>query len=132
MKTKAVRSVEALIPPKFSQDDVSFYKWLAGFLDGDGYLCFYEKRNRPSLQIAQAAWNLHLLQLLETKFGGSIRKVNRGDQSNTYNYILNKRSKLVELLHGLNGYIRATSRTLQFKKLCNFYNITSIEPSIFI
>jgi hypothetical protein len=129
---KAVRSVEALIPPKFSEEDVSFYKWLAGFLDGDGYLCFYEKKNRPSLQIAQAAWNLHLLQLLETKFGGSIYKINTKNESNSYRYVLKKRGRLIELLHGLNGYIRATSRTLQFKKLCNFYNITSIEPSIFI
>lgn len=132
MRTKAVRSVEALIPPKFSKEDVSFYKWLAGFVDGDGYFYFYEKKSQPSLRITQAVWNLHLLQLLKTKFGGSIHKPNGGDQPNTYEYTLSKRSKLIELLHGLNGYIRATSRTLQFKKLCNFYNITWTEPSIFI
>jgi hypothetical protein len=132
MRTKAVRSVEALIPPKFSEEDVSFYKWLAGFVDGDGYLYFDEKRDQPSLKIAQAGWNLHLLALLEAKFGGSICKIKRKNQSNSYIYCLKKRSKLIELLHGINGYIRATSRTLQFKKLCNFYNIKWIEPSIFI
>jgi hypothetical protein len=132
MRRKPVRSVEALVPPKFSQEDVSFYKWLAGFLDGDGYLPFYEKRDEPSLKINQATWNLHLLELLKAKFEGSIRKIKTKNQSNTYIYVLTKRSKLIELLHGMNGYIRATSRTLQFKKLCNFYNITWIEPSIFI
>lgn len=132
MRTKAVRSVEALIPPKFSEEDVSFYKWFAGFLDGDGYLYFYKKRDLPSLQITQAIWNLHLLALLKTKFGGSICKIKTKNQSNSYIYVLTKRSKLIELLHGINGYIRATSRTLQFKKLCNFYNIKWIEPSIFI
>lgn len=132
MRRKPVRSVEALVPPKFSEEDVSFYKWLAGFVDGDGYLYFDEKRDKPSLKIAQAAWNLHLLALLKTKFGGCFFKIKTKNQSNSYLYVLAKRSKLIELLHGINGYIRATSRTLQFKKLCNFYNIKWIEPSIFI
>lgn len=132
MRRKPIRSVEALIPPKFSEEDVNFYKWLAGFLDGDGYLYFYEKRDEPSLKIAQAAWNLHLLELLKAKFGGSINKIKTKGESNSYRYVLKTRNELIELLHGLNGYIRATSRTIQFKKLCNFYNITWIEPSIFI
>jgi hypothetical protein len=132
MRIKPVRSIQPLIPPTFSQEDISFYKWLAGFLDGDGYFAFYEKRDEPSLKIAQATWNLHLLELLKAKFGGCINKIKTEGESNSYRYVLTKRDKLIELLHGMNGYIRATSRTIQFKKLCNFYNITWIEPSIFI
>jgi hypothetical protein len=132
MRRKPVRSIKPLIPPKFSKEDIEFYKWFAGFLDGDGYFAFYEKREEPSLKIAQATWNLHLLELLKEKFGGSINKIKEKRVSNSYRYVLTKRPKLIELLHGLNGYIRATSRTVQFKKLCDFYNITWIEPSICI
>ncbi len=33
------------------------------------------------------------------------------------------------MLHGVNGYIRATSRSVQFKKFCDLCNITYIQPS---
>jgi len=132
MRRKPVRSIEPLIPPELSQEDINFYKWLAGFLYGDGYFAFYEKRDEPSLKIAQATWNLHLLELLKDKFGGSIHKIKGEGESNSYRYVLTKRDSLIKLLHGLNGYIRATSRTLQFKKLCDFYNIIWIEPSVLL
>ena len=128
MPMKFVRSSEPLIAPVFSQEDILFYKWLAGFLDGDGYFAFYEKRNEPSLRIKQATWNIHLLELLKQRFGGYLGKAVKSEDSNTYEYVLAKKDCLIELLHGVNGYIRGTSRTIQFKKLCEVYNITYIEP----
>jgi hypothetical protein len=127
---KFVRSTEPLIPPIFTPEEILFYKWLGGFVDGDGYFGHYEKRNETSLNISQASWNLHLLEQLREKFGGSLMKVNKGEKSNAYLYRLAKRDNLIELLHGVNGYIRATSRTVQFKKFCNLYNITYIEPNV--
>ncbi len=132
MRRKPVRSIEPLIAPKLSQEEINFYKQLAGFLDGDGYFAFYEKKDEPSLKIAQATWNLHLLEFPKDKFGGSIHKIKRKDKSNSYRYVLTKRDSLIILLHGVNRYIRATSRTLQVKKLCNFYNIIWIEPSVLL
>ena len=130
MAKKFIRSTEPLIPPIFTPEEILFYKWLGGFVDGDGYFNHYEKRNETSLNISQASWNLHLLEQLKKKFGGSLMKINKGEESNAYLYRLAKRDNLIELLHGVNGYIRATSRTIQFKKFCNLYNITYIEPNV--
>jgi hypothetical protein len=130
MRKKYVRSAEPLLPPIFTPEEILFFKWLAGFVDGDGYFCHCEKRNETSLNIAQASWNLHLLEQLREKFGGSLRKLNRGEKCNTYRYRLAKKGNLIELLHGVNGYIRTTSRTVQFKKFCNLYNITYNEPNV--
>jgi len=126
---KFVRSNEPLLPPIFTKEEILFYKWLAGFLDGDGYFAFYEKEKQPSLRIKQASWNIHLVELLKEKFGGYLGKASKSEKSNTYEYCLAKRDCLISLLHGVNGYIRATSRTIQYKKLCDFYNITYIEPN---
>jgi hypothetical protein len=130
MAKKFIRSTEPLIPPIFTPEEILFYKWLGGFVDGDGYFAHYEKRNETSLNISQASWNLHLLEQLKEKFGGSLMKINRGEESNSYHYRLAKRDNLIQLLHGVNGYIRATSRTVQFKEFCNLYNITYIEPNV--
>jgi hypothetical protein len=130
MRKKYVRSGEPLLPPIFTPEEILFYKWLAGFVDGDGCFYFYEKENKTYLEIKQATWNLHLLEQLKEKFGGSIRKITDGGKQNSHHYRLSQKDRLIELLHRLNGYIRATSRTVQFKKFCNLYNITYIQPNI--
>lgn len=130
MPKKFIRSCEPLLAPNFSQEDILFYKWLAGFVDGDACFYFYEKRNETSLQIKQATWNLHLLEQLKEKFGGSIRKITDGGKRNSHHYCLAQKDRLIELLHGVNGYIRATSRSVQFKKFCDLYNIAYIEPDV--
>jgi hypothetical protein len=128
MPMKFVRSSAPLIAPVFSQEDILFYKWLAGFVDGDACFYHYEKRNETSLQIKQATWNLHLLEQLKERFGGSIRKITDGGKTNSHHYSLAQRDRVIEVLHGVNGYIRGTSRTVQFKKFCEIYNIIYIEP----
>jgi hypothetical protein len=130
MAKKFIRSTEPLIPPIFTPEEILFYKWLGGFVDGDGCFTFYEKKNESSLRIKQASWNIHLLEMLKNKFGGYLGKASKNEESNTYEYCLAKKDCLVKLLHGVNGYIRATSRTVQFKKFCNLYNITYIEPNV--
>ena len=72
MTKKFIRSSEPLIAPNFSQEDILFYKWLAGFLDGDGYFAFYEKEQQPSLRIKQASWNIHLVELLKKSLAGTL------------------------------------------------------------
>jgi hypothetical protein len=130
---KIVRSPTPLNPPEFTKDDIHFNKWLAGFIDGDGYFYLSTRetlnRNRKAaLEIKQALWNNDILLLLKEKLGGNIYK----KQGSTNVYYLRKREHLIPLVHKVNGHIRATSRTVQFKKLCDFYNITWIEPSICI
>ena len=125
---KFIRSLTPLNPPKFTKDDIHFNKWLAGFIDGDG--CFNLKPPKPSgsrgatLEIKQALWNNDILVFLKEKLGGNIYKA----QGNTNAYCLTKREDLIQLVHKVNGYIRATSRTVQFKALCELVNITYISP----
>jgi len=126
---KIVRSPTPLNPPEFTKDDIHFNKWLAGFIDGDGYffLSPHETLNgnrEATLEIPQALWNNDILVFLKEKLGGNIYK----KQGSTNAYYLNKREHLIPLVHKVNGHIRATSRTVQFKALCELVNITYISP----
>jgi hypothetical protein len=120
-----IRPLHPLIAPTYTEDEVCFYQWLAGFIDGDG--TFKVTNTYCRLQIEQATWNLHLLQLLERKFGGTIRKCKR--YPNTHIYGLSDRSSLIEIAHGINGNIRATNRIVQFQNLCNVFHINCQSPS---
>jgi hypothetical protein len=126
---KFIRSLTPLNPPEFTKDDIHFNKWLAGFIDGDGY--FYVSphdtlngNRKAALSIAQALWNNNILLLLKEKLGGNIYKA----QGSTNAYYLCKREHMITLVHKVNGHIRATSRTVQFKALCEMLNIAYIRP----
>ena len=119
-----IRPLHPLIAPTYTEDEVRFYQWLAGFIDGDG--TFRVTNTYCRLQIEQATWNLHLLQLLERKFGGTIRKCKR--YPNTHIYGLSDRSSLIEIAHGINGNIRATNRIVQFQNLCDVFHINYQSP----
>lgn len=119
-----IRPLHPLIAPTYTEDEVCFYQWLAGFIDGDG--CFRVDGNYCRLQIAQATWNLHLLELLQEKFGGKISKCKTGP--NTHNYYLPDKSSLAEIAHGINGNIRTTNRIVQFQNLCDVLNINYQPP----
>jgi hypothetical protein len=126
---KIVRSPTPLNPPEFTKDDIHFNKWLAGFIDGDGhfYLSPHQTLNgnrETALKIAQALWNNNILLLLKEKLAGNIYKA----RGSTNVYYLRKREHLIPLVHRVNGHIRATSRTVQFKALCELLNITYIRP----
>lgn len=120
------RSKIPLLPPIFNQEEIEFNSWLAGFIDGDGYIYVSKKRDCCNLQLKQAEWNIHLLELLKNKLGGGIYRVK--ETKNTYVYHLSKHAAMINLTHCLNGHIRATSRSDQFKGMCQVYNIDYIQP----
>jgi len=111
---KFERSNTPLLPPIFNEDEIKFNSWLSGFIDGDGYFYVEKGGTTPycTLQIKQANWNIHLLELLQKRFGGGIYRV-KGTK-NSYLYMLGQRDAMINLTHCVNGYIRGTSRTLQF------------------
>ena len=120
-----VKSLLPLVPPIYTEEEVHFNQWLAGFVDGDGY--FEIQGNFCRFSMPQATWNLHLLVLLQSRFGGKLTKVPK--KPNTYRYDLtNETGQLIELAHAVNKEIRGVSRAAQFTKLCAVYNITYIEP----
>ena len=103
-------------------EDKTWNEWLAGFIDGDGYIrsvnghCF--------LQIPQETKNLHILYMIQGKFGGTITKSNFSE--NTYKYYLGSHIGMVQLAHRINGNIRGVTRVRQFKELCTLLKITYI------
>jgi hypothetical protein len=124
-KKEIYKSLTPLVSPVFTESEILFHKWLAGFIDGDGY--FQVRQNKyVSLIIKQATWNLHLLKLLKEKFGGNIYKVKNGP--NTHTYQLESKDNVIKIIHAVNGYIRTNNRTLQFKNACKLYNIEYIQP----
>lgn len=126
MKTYT-RSLLPLLPPVYTKKDIHFNEWLAGFVDGDGHL--ENQGNFCRLSVPQGTWNLHLIQELQSKFGGKLNKVPSG--LNTYRYDLtNEDGQLIELLLAINGNVRGKSRTEQFIKMCHVYNIDYITPRV--
>ena len=124
-----IRSLTPLIAPKFTKSEIQFNKWLAGFIDGDGYFFVsphetLSGNRRAYLSIPQALWNNEILLFLKEKLGGSIYP----KHGNTNIYMLRDRKDLIKLVHQVNGYIRATARTVQFKALCELLNIKYISP----
>ena len=118
------KSLLPLIPPIYTEEDIRFNQWLAGFIDGDGY--FEIQGNYCRFSMPQAEWNLHLLESLQSKFGGKLHKVPK--TLNTYRYDLtNQDGQLIRLAHAVNSEIRGVSRTAQFIKMCEVYNITYIK-----
>jgi hypothetical protein len=124
-KKEIYKSLTPLVSPVFTESEILFHKWLAGFIDGDGY--FNVRQNQyVRLEITQATWNLHLLKLLKEKFGGNIYKLKNGP--NSHIYYLGSTDPIIKIIHAVNGYIRTNNRTLQFKNACEFYNIEYIQP----
>ena len=121
------KSLMPLAPPFYTQEDLNFNQWLSGFIDGDGHLEI--QGNFCRLSVPQAEWNLHLLELLQKKYGGKIHKVPK--KLNTYRYDLtNEDGNLIQLAHAINGNVRGQTRGPQFIKLCNVYNITHVVPKL--
>ena len=121
------KSLLPLVPPIYTEEDIHFNEWLAGFIDGDGHLEI--QGNFCRLSVPQGTWNLHLIQLLQSKFGGKLNKVPSGINTHRYD-LTNEDGQLIELAHAINGNVRGKIRTEQFIKLCNVYNINYIMPKL--
>ena len=124
MRKPHVRSVTPLVSRVYTEEEVHFNQWLAGFIDGDGH--FRVQNTYCRFQVEQATWNLHLLELLKGKFGGKIDKCKR--YQNTHLYALSDRETLIELAHRVNGNIRATTRNAQFQNMCEEFSIVYKSP----
>lgn len=119
-----IRPLAVQLPPLFTDEEVQFNQWLAGFIDGDG--CFRVTKTYCRFQIEQATWNLHLLHLLKKLFSGKLDKCKR--YRNTHCYAFSDREALMELTHMINGDVRATSRSSQVQNVCKLFNINYVPP----
>lgn len=96
-----------------------FIEWLAGLIDGDG--CFLlSQKGYGSLEITMDLRDSYCLYIIKNKFGGSVR-LRSG--SNSFRYRLHSKVGLLQILNDVNGYLRHSTRILQYNKLCFKYNI---------
>jgi len=130
MGHKYVRPLLALISPVFTKEEISENEYIAGLCDADGYLRVVG--NRCFFEVTQADHNIHLLEFLQSKFGGRIWMPNRDAERNgkTYYYRVSSKEAMIKLAFMLNGNVRATSRNNQFQQLCQLLNIVYLPPVV--
>jgi len=104
--------------------DKSFFEWLAGVIDGDGYFNL-SKKGTARLQIIMDIRDIKALYEIKHKLGGSIRTI---ANANALRYQLNHKKGLVILLNYVNGLIRNPIRLLQMNKLCLKYGMKLLYP----
>lgn len=108
-----------------SKKDLKFKQWLAGLIDGDG--CFtYSKKGYAGLEITMDIRDERALQTVKNVYGGSIKL---RSNANALRYRLHHKSGVLALITDINGKIRDSNRLLQFKKICDKYNLDLIYPN---
>lgn len=101
-----------------------FNQWLAGLIDGDGYLGLTEGKY-PICEITVGIEDEKMLRKIQNKFGGSIRPKSG---NNSYRYRLSNRPAMIALINAINGNIRNSKRLPQLHKLCLNLNILVLDP----
>ena len=129
MGKRYVRPLVPLVPPLFTAEEVHENEYFAGLSDADGYIRVYG--NRCYYEMAQATWNVNLLQLFESKLGGRVWRPKRNrdnPEDNSVIFRVSTKEAMVKLAFMINGNVRGTARNAQFQKLCMLLNITYIPP----
>ena len=107
----------------FNSDELKWNEWLAGVIDGDGYLTI-QKNKAAVLEITMPLNDETLLYQIKQKLGGNI---NRRKESLSIRYRLGHKDGIINLINRINGNIRNTIRVKQFKKICSYFTIDYIE-----
>lgn len=113
------------IPHRFAgEGDIKFNQWLAGLIDGDGYLGT-SKGKYSSCEITLALEDEKALRQIQNKFGGSI-KLRVGVKA--IRYRLHNKEGIIKLINAINGNIRNSKRLVQLYQVCDLLNIKPINP----
>lgn len=106
------------------KETLSFNQWLAGLIDGNGYLKV-SKQGYTSCEITLRLEDIKALQQIKNKFGGSI-KLRSGVKA--VRYRLHNKKGMINLINAINGNIRNSKRLPQLHHVCSILNIPVIEP----
>jgi len=112
------------IDKKFTAVEISWNQWLAGLIDGDGYLAIQKSNNVAVCEITMPLEDEKVLQQIKQKLGGSIT-LRSGAKA--VRYRLCHQIGIKNLILRINGSIRNTVRIPQFKTLCNKFNVAYLE-----
>jgi hypothetical protein len=107
-----------------TSDFQSFYEWLAGLIDGDGFF-YISKKGYASLEIVTESRDINCLNVIKEHFGGNIRKMSNVD---CFRYVLSDKKGLENLILSINGLLRNPKRLEQVNKICNLYGIVFNDP----
>lgn len=117
-------SSTAMISKEQQSDQIQFFEWMAGLIDGDGQFQT-TKKGFSSLKIIMGINDKYPLYEIKHKYGGSIKPISG---SNALKYKLHNLKGLINLIKDVNGLIRNPARMLQLNRICEKYNINLLEP----
>lgn len=120
-----------------TKSDTEFYSWLAGFIDGEGYLGIVKQKSshriHPRLGISNTC--KEVLRYIQNRVGGYLRNSRKATRLNHATYILTwRRTKAIELLKKIIPYL--TIKKEHARLLISFpvnnsgKNITEIQRGI--
>jgi len=111
---------------KLSQaPEMQWNQWLAGVIDGDGYLAI-QKNGVAVCEITMGLKDEYLLAQIKQKLGGHL-KLRSGAQA--IRYRLSHKAGLQDLILRINGFIRNSIRVKQFKLICQHFGIEFQEAA---
>lgn len=96
--------------------------WLAGLIDGDGYLSF-SKKGYAALEITIESRDQRCLHEVKNFFGGAIQP----GKGKWYRYRVHNKAGLLHVINAVNGRLRNPIRVLQLAKICEAYKIQLLE-----
>ena len=109
----------------YSNIENKWNQWLAGVIDGDGYLAI-QKNNVAVCEITMPLDDEYLLAQIKQKLGG---KISLRSGAKAVRYRLGNKAGIQELIHRINGLVRNSQRIPQFQKLCDKFKIDFIPAS---
>ena len=115
---------QGLTYPLKTRENLDFYEWLAGLIDGDGYFNL-SKKGIARFNLVMDIRDKAAVTYIQQKLGGSIYKISN---AKALKYQLTSKNNLINLINNVNGLIRNPTRLTQMNKLCIKYGITLIYP----
>lgn len=112
-------TVNTKLCKKKLNDEIHFSYWLAGLIDGDGYLGVC-KKNYVCCEITVGDKQLNLLSLVKKNLGGTIKK---RKNVKAYRWRLHNKKSMETLINHINGKLLLNSKKLQLENLCRSLNI---------
>jgi ubiquinol-cytochrome c reductase cytochrome b subunit len=106
-----------------SNQEKKWNQWLAGVIDGDGYLAIQKSNNVAVCEITMPLKDEKLLAQIKQKLGGHIR-LRSGAKA--VRYRLGHQQGMKELIDRINGSIRNSQRIPQLQRLCKKFEILFI------
>ena len=106
---------------------IHFSYWLAGLIDGDGYLGV-SKQNYTTCEITVGEKELNLLTKIKKRLGG---KISKRINAKAYRWRLHDKKSMETLINMINGKLLLDSKKIQLQKVCKILNIEYKQKTLF-